>query len=267
VHDRRRVLDRLEQVGLDGLPQQHRHRPGGVELLGSYRLAALRVADHDPAETTAKVSQRRGQGERRHHLRRRGDVEPCLARYPVCPAAEAHDDVAEGPVVDVEDPPPGDAVEVDAQCVAAEQVVVQHGAEQIVRCGDRVHVAGEMEVELLHRHHLAVASTGGAAFDAQRGPHRRLADGDHRALPDVLHRLAESDGGGGLALTQRRRRDGGDDHVLRPRAVGQLRDGVEVDLHHVASVRLEQVTAEPHLVGDVLDRLQGGAAGDVQVAR
>ena len=42
---------------------------------------------------------------------------------------------------------------------------------------------------------------------------------------------------------------------------------VELDLHHVIAVRLEQMAADAHLVGDVLDRLERGAAGDLDVAQ
>ena len=67
--------------------------------------------------------------------------------------------------------------EVEAQLVALVQVVVDHRGEQVVRRRDGVEVAGEVQVELLHRQDLAVAAAGGAALDAERRAHRRLADG------------------------------------------------------------------------------------------
>ena len=41
--------------------------------------------------------------------------------------AEADHDVAQRPLVDVEHPPPGDVVEVEAELVALVEVVVEHG--------------------------------------------------------------------------------------------------------------------------------------------
>src|SRR6185503_20824676 len=133
----------------------------GVELVGGDRLPVLGVADHDPAQSPAQVAQRGGQRQRRHHLRGRGDVEPGLAGHAVGPATEAGDDVAQRTVVDVEHPTPGDAVGLDAQGVAAVEVVVEHRAEQVVGGGDGVHVAGQVQVEALHGNHLAVAAAGG----------------------------------------------------------------------------------------------------------
>jgi hypothetical protein len=118
---------------------------------------------------------------------------------------------------------------------------------------------------MLHRHDLAVAAAGRAALDAEGGSHRRLADGDRGPLPDVAERLAEPDGGGRLALTERCRSDGGDDDIAGPGMVGQLMDGVELDLGHVVAVGLEEVLSDAHLPGDVAERLEPGLAGDGQV--
>ena len=42
VHEHRGVLDRLEQVRLDGLTHDHRHRPGRLQVLGGHRLPVCR---------------------------------------------------------------------------------------------------------------------------------------------------------------------------------------------------------------------------------
>ncbi len=79
-------------------------------------------------------------------------------------------------------------------------LVVDHGREQVVRGGDRVHVTREVQVQPLHGHDLAVAAAGGAAFDAERRAHRRLADRDDRLAADARQRLAEPDRRRRLAL-------------------------------------------------------------------
>ena len=150
--------------------------PAGLEFLGGDRLACRRVADHDPAEPGAHVVQRGRQREHRHHLRCRRDVEPGLPGHAVRCGAEPEHDVAQGPVVDVEHPLPGDVVRVDAQLVALVEVVVDHRRQHVVGRGDRVHVAGQVQVQGLERDHLAVPAAGGAALDPERRAHRRLPD-------------------------------------------------------------------------------------------
>ncbi len=110
---------------------------------------------------------------------------PVCARATVAAAAQSGHDVAQVAVVHIQHAPPGDAVRVDIQRVALVDVVVDHGRQQVVGRGDGVDVAGHVEVELLHRHDLAVAAAGRAALDAEGGPLRRLADGDGGGLADV----------------------------------------------------------------------------------
>ena len=76
--------------------------------------------------------------------------------------------------------------------------------------------------------------------------------------PTVVVVLPSPSGVGVIALTTT---------YLAVGPVGQLRDGLELDLHHLLAVRLEQVRGDAHRVRDVLERLQRRAAGDLQVAR
>ena len=50
VHQHRRALQRLQQVGLDRFAHDHRHRPGSVQILRRHRLSFAGLADHDPAQ-------------------------------------------------------------------------------------------------------------------------------------------------------------------------------------------------------------------------
>ncbi len=55
VHERRHVLDRLHQIGLDRVLEQHSHRTGGSETLRERRQVLMSESDDDPAETFAQV--------------------------------------------------------------------------------------------------------------------------------------------------------------------------------------------------------------------
>jgi hypothetical protein len=218
VDERRIVLERLHEVRFQGVLQQHRHRAVGLEVAGAHGRLVTGVAHHDVAETLAEILQRRGEAEDRHHLGRHDDVEAVLARESVRRAAQGHDGVAQCPVVHVEHALPRDAADVDAQFVAVMDMVVEQCRQQIVGELDGVEVPGEMEVDVLHRHHLRVPSAGGPALDAEDGPERGLAQADERPLADAVQRIAETHGGGGLALARRRGADGGDEDQL---AVGR----------------------------------------------
>lgn len=265
VHQGGRALQGLQQVRRERVAQDHRHRPGAPDLLRGDRLAVAVVADDDPGQPVAQVPQRGRQRQDRHDLAGRGDVERRLARDPVHPPAEAEHHVAQGPVVDVEHPVPGDRVLRQPGGVALVEVVVQDRGEHVVRRGDGVEVAGQVQVELLHRHDLRPPAARRAALDPERRAHRGLADRDGGPASGPGHRLAQPDGRGGLALAERGRRDRGDDHVLGPGAVGEGVDRVEADLRHVAAVRFQQVGVQAHVGGHVGRCSHRGGLRDLQV--
>ena len=73
------------------------------------------------------------------------------------------------------------------------QFVIDHRGQQIIRCGYRVDVSGEIEIERFHRHDLRISAACCATFDPECRSLRRLSKADDRAFADELHRLAEAD--------------------------------------------------------------------------
>ena len=77
-------------------------------------------------------------------------------------------DVAQRAIVHVDRARPRDAARIDVERVALLQMVVEHRATAAyARCDDRVEVAGEVQVDVLHRQHLRVAAAGRAALHAE----------------------------------------------------------------------------------------------------
>ncbi len=140
-------------------------------------------------------------------------------------------------------------------------------AEQVVGGGDGVDVAGEMQVELVHRHDLGVAAAGRPALDAERGSLGGLADAGEDALAQVdTQRLAEPDGGGGLALSQRSGRDGGHVDVFAVRAVLQPLEDLQLDLGLIRAVKLDLLGQDAALLRHPQDAFEGGRLGDIHIA-
>ena len=127
MHEGRVVFQRLHQVGHQRVFQQHRHRAVGLKLARRDRFALAGLADHDIAKPPFEIGDRRGQAENRHDFRRDRDVIAGFAREPVGDAAETDRDVAQRPVVDIDDTAPGNAPGIHAQLVVPVQVVVDHG--------------------------------------------------------------------------------------------------------------------------------------------
>jgi hypothetical protein len=170
VDQHRLALQRLDEVGADRVAHDDGHRSRGLEILRGDRLPVPVLRNDDAAEPRAEVLEIRREREDRHHLGGRRDHEASLARDAVHLSAEADDAVAELPVVDVERPRPRDRRGVDVERVPVVDRRVERSGEQVVRRRDRVEVAVEVEVDLLHRNDLRVAAAGSAALDAEHRP-------------------------------------------------------------------------------------------------
>ena len=166
-------------------------------------LPVGRRRQDDPAEAGPEIVKVGREGEDGHHLRRDGDDPLRLARDAVLLAAETDDGPADRPVADVDDARPEDRVRIDPERVPVVEAVVEECGREVVGRPDRVDVAGQVEVEVLHRDHLAVAAAGGAALDPEHRSERRLADADRGPLADLVEPLGQPDRRRRLALAQR----------------------------------------------------------------
>ena len=135
----------------------------------------------------------------------------------------------------------------------AENCVVHQRGQQIVGRGDRVGVAGEVDVDFVLRDYPGVPSAGAAALDAEDRPQRRLPQVDRNLVAQPSHALRQPDGRGGLPLARRRRRDARDDDRLAP--AGAILEGVQRNLRLVVAVGQHVFGLEAEGVGNLADGL------------
>jgi len=150
------------------------------------------------------------EGDDGHDFRSGGDDEAGLAAAALFFAVERNGDAAQGAVVHVDGTGPGDTLGIKMQIIAVEEMRIDKSGEQIVRRGDGMKIAVEMEIDFRTRFDLRKAAPGGAALHAEHRAERRLARGDDHSLPDVGETLGKADGGDGLAFSRSCRRSGGD---------------------------------------------------------
>jgi len=205
----------------------------------------------------------RGQRENRHDLRARNDHEALFAHRPAGQASQPHDDIAQRPVVHVDRARPDDAPYIQAQGVAVMEMRIEHRGQQVVRARDRVEIAGEMQVDVFHRHDLRIAAAGRAALHAEHGTERRLAHGQDGVLAEPPQRLGDAHGDRGLAFACRGRIDPGDEH--EPALGGALLQRAQRNLRLVLPVQLELVVRQAQLGRDIANgpEFRGLSDGDV----
>lgn len=143
---------------------------------------------------------------------------------------------------------------------------VDGGGAQVVGGSDGMDITGQMEVEVLHRNHLAVATPGRAALDAEGGALAGLADASEHALAQVRSQgLAQPDGRGGLAFAQRCGGDGGDVDVAPIGLLAQPLQDRQAHLGLGGAVVLQFVFPQSKLPGHQIDGLQKGGLRDVEI--
>src|SRR5699024_4010865 len=195
--------------------EQQRDRSGHPEIGHGHGGAVVGEADHDGADAALEVGQVGGQAQDGHDLGGDHDVEAVLTRGALGGAAQTDHGLAQGAVVDVHHALPLDAARVQTQLVALMEMVVDQGGESVVGDLDRMEVAGEVEVDVLHRDQLGVAAVGGGARGGQDGAQGRLAQGGHGAMPGGGEGVGQAHGGGRLALPGGGGGHGGDQDELR----------------------------------------------------
>ena len=190
VHKGEVAFDRLHEVGLHGVEKQREKRARGAEFAAGVGRAVCLDAEHNAVEAAAQVFHVGGEAKNRHQFGSGCDVEARFGRNAVRWTAEARDDVAKHAVVDVHHAAPVDFAQLDLALMAR---VVKERGKEVVGSGDRMEVAGEVQIDRFHRQHLAVAAAGGAALHAEDRAERRFAQRKNGVAADFLHALRERD--------------------------------------------------------------------------
>jgi len=214
VYEGRRLLGGLNEVGVESILQEDTDGTRHAHILHAEGFAVNGRAEQDILDASAQVATVLGEAKYCHNLACRGDVEATLHCYAVCLGSEASDDVAKVAVINVEDALPEHLFHGEAFLAVLIDVVVEQGSYHVVGAGHGVEVAGEVEVYLIHREHLRIASSCRAAFHAETGTERRLTERNDGVFADAVHAESKPDAHGCLADARLCGRDGCDEDEL-----------------------------------------------------
>ena len=215
------ALERLNEVRLQAVTHNHRHRAVGLQVAGGNQFSAVRISHDHPPQPRLQFSQRVGKAKRGHDFRSRRNVEARFARHGIGRAAQPDDDLAQRPLVHVHDAAPDDPARVNAQAVAKVQVIVQQRGEEVVGGSDDVEIAVKMKVDFLHRRDLGVAAAGSAALHSETGADRWFAQAQDGLPAQAVEGVGQADACGGLAFAGGRGMDRRNENELAGRRVFQ----------------------------------------------
>ena len=145
-------------------------------------------------------------------------------------------------------------------------MVVQHGGAEVVGRADGVEIPGEVEVDVLHGHHLGIASPGRAALHAEDGAQGGLPQGHQGVFPQAAEGVGQAHGGGGFALPGGGGVDGGDENQLSVAPLA-LPEEAGVHLGLVVSIELQIPGVHPGGGGNLRDGTHLTGLGDFDIGR
>ena len=144
------------------------------------------------------------------------------------------------------------------------EIVVQEGTNRVMSRSDGMEIAGEVQVDFLHRQHLGIATACSTALHAKAGAERWLTQGYGSLLAYLIQAHSQTYTDGGLTNTHLRRTDGCNQNQTT------FLNSLFIDerhghLRHKASVGLHLLRCYAQLFCNVTNRSQLTFASNLNV--
>ena len=211
VNDCRYMLQSLNQVWFQSVFQKSCHSTFCVKITSCYRFLlryfAICITNDHLGKSILQVCDVACKTENCHDLGSNCDVITVFTRHTVCSSSKTIDHVTKLTVVHVHASLPCDLTWVNVQCIALENVVVDHCCKKVVCSSDCMEVTCEMKVDILHWNNLCVSAACSAALNTEYRSKRWLTKCNHCALSKSLHSISKSYSCSCFSLTSRGRVD------------------------------------------------------------
>ncbi len=156
---------------------------------------------------------------------------------------------------------------VIGDCAFVQHARIDGGGKQVVCGADGVNVAGQMEIEIFHRHDLRITAAGGATFDSKCRTHRGLANaGDDVLFQMRTERLRETNRRGRFTFAEGSWRDCSNVDVLTLLAFLEAIAHFEVNFGFVGTVQFEFFCFETDFFRNLKNRFHLARLRDFNVA-
>ena len=259
------VFKSLNEVRLDSVLKQSRHRALCLKVTGKHGSAVVCISHENVAKTGLEVVKRLCKAENSHYLAGNGYHKVVLSRYTVNTSAKTYRYVAQSSVVGVGNTGENYSSLVDTKLVALLEMVVNHSAKQIVCGGDSMEVTCEVQVDILHRNDLRISSARSSALDSEYRAERRLTQSDNGVLSELVHSHTETYRGRGFALARGGGVDSRYENQLTVRTTLHSLEKLVVYLRLILAVKLKLVVGNAEFLRDFGDGKHRGFLCDFDI--
>ena len=257
-----RLFRGLNQIGTDGIFEEHDNRTGHAEVVDGEGTVVKGVTQQNLPDSPPQVFFIGCETENCHQFRSGCDVETGLLRNAVDGGTESCHNAAQGAVVHVKHASPQDFFQSEAFCPMLIEIVVKQGGNHVVGRGDGVEVTGEVEVDAFHGEHLSVASSGSPSFHAETRSERGFTQCDAGFFANGVQSEGKSDAHGGFPDAGFGGGDGGDENQFASFLLLKER---ERKFCHGLPVGFDLVGINAEALCHFADGFEGHAAGDFNV--
>ena len=212
VNKSRRMLQSLDKVWLKGILKKGRHGSLGLQISAGHRSPVMSVCHYDTGQSLLKIVQIICKAKHSHDLRSHRDLKAVLPGHSVGTLSKPVHDASELPVIHIHGSLPGHSFHIYAKSVPLIYMIIQHGSQQIVGSPYGVKISGKMKVDILHGHHLGIASSGCPALYAKYRAKAWLPESQGALFSYMPESVSQAYGGGGLSLSCRGGSDSCDKH-------------------------------------------------------
>ena len=194
--------------------QENTDRASNAKVFHAKRFALDGRSKQDVFNPSAQILQVFRKAKDCHNLACRRDVEATLHRHTIGLRSKSRHDITEVAVVDVEDAFPQHFLHGKAFFAMLIDVVVEQGRNHVVSGRYSMEIACEVQVNLVHRQHLSIATTSGSALHAETRSERGLTKSHDGLLSDTVHAKSETHADRSLPDACLRGRDGRNEDEL-----------------------------------------------------
>ena len=260
-----RTSEGLHQIGFDRFLEQNGHRSHPARFPGIHCTAVPAKTDQDIAQALFQIVDPAAQAQDGHYLRSGSDVEALLTRHAVTRTAQSDDHLAQHAVIYIHHPFEQHRTGIDAQPPGFQlNIIVYQGGKQIVRFLYRRKISGKMQVDVLHRQHLGISSSGSASLQSEDRSQRGFPQGGYGALPDAVQSIGQPDRDGRFAFPARSGRQGRNQHQTTARGSFRI-DAGKGQLGNVPSIGFELRSRDGELFGNLRNGKQTSLLCDLQI--
>ena len=126
------VFQRLHQIRLHCLLQQHRHSAIGFNIAAEYRTAVTAISHNDISQTAFQISQIISKAQNSHDFGCHGNVKPSFTRESVSNTAKAAINLAQCPIIHIKNTAESHTADIDVLLIPPVDVIINQRGQQVM---------------------------------------------------------------------------------------------------------------------------------------